>query len=157
MGAMCTILQADGARREPHALCGDHMVARCSMLEPCVPYGSHVGARWCHMRGEWHHMGAAYGSGVCCMGATCAIWEPDGRCMLPYRRSMHPMGPREPYRSHVHHTGAYGSCVRHTGGGWHYMRAASTALRPHGSWHCMGAVGTIWEPDVSIWEVDGVK
>jgi hypothetical protein len=29
---------------------------------------------------------------------------------------MHPMGPCEPYRSHMHHTGPYGSCVHHMGG-----------------------------------------
>jgi hypothetical protein len=84
MGAVCTILEVDSTIWEPHALCLDHARAMCTMLEPCVPSGSHVGARWCHMGGEWHHMGAAwlqmgpYGSGACCMGATCAIWEPDG-------------------------------------------------------------------------------
>ena len=118
----------------------------CTMLEPCVPFDSHVGDRWCHMGGEWHHM-----------GVVCAVWEPCvpygrlmeayGRCMLHYRSSVHQMGLCDPYKSHMHHTGP---CVRNLGGGWYYMADASTAWGPRGRWHCMGAVGTIWEPNVAI-------
>jgi hypothetical protein len=68
---------------------------------------------------------------------------------------MHPMRLLEPCMSYMHHTGPYGSCVSHMGGGCHDMRAASTAWGLHGSWDCMGAMGTIWEPDVAIWDADG--
>jgi hypothetical protein len=74
------IWEADGAIWEPHTLCGDHLGAMCTMLEPCVPYGSHVGARWCHLGCKW----GPYGSGVCCMGATCAMWELDGAIWKVY-------------------------------------------------------------------------
>jgi hypothetical protein len=58
MRAGCTVLEADGAIWEPHAQCGDHAGAMCTMLAPCapqepnVPYGSHkchMGAIWCNM------------------------------------------------------------------------------------------------------------
>jgi hypothetical protein len=90
-----------------------HIGATCTtqghmytMLEPCVAYGSHLGARWGHVGGKWHHMGAAWVPDGGHMGVVCALWEPRGpygsrgepygRFTLPYRSSLHPMGLLEP-------------------------------------------------------------
>jgi hypothetical protein len=53
-GTMCAIWKPCGSQMGP---CGRQM----------APYGSCMATRW-----------GPYGSGVRCMGATCAIWEPDG-------------------------------------------------------------------------------
>jgi hypothetical protein len=82
------------------------------MLEPCVPCGSHVGARWCHMGGNCHQMGAAWLPNGGHMGVVCAY----GSWMEPFGRHVGAAStrwePHEPYGSHMQHTGPYGLCVQ---------------------------------------------
>jgi hypothetical protein len=87
VGAVCTILEADGTIWEPQLSYdgqmvaiwwpyGGHMGTLCAMWEPHAPYGGHMGAIWGPYGG---HMGAIwelYGSHVHTMGGA-----PDGSCV----------------------------------------------------------------------------
>jgi hypothetical protein len=95
---------------------------------------------------------------------------------------MHQMGSHEPFRSHMHHIGPYGSFVchmaskvwgatweltlyrssghhmgdrcSHMGGGWCHVGAACTMWEPHVPYGShMGAMCSRWEADGARWEM----
>jgi hypothetical protein len=148
MEAGCTVLEADGAIWEPHAQCGDHVGAMCTMLAPCAPCWSHVchvGARWCRMGGNCHQMGAAWLPNEGHMGVACTVWEPPvayGSWMEPYGRHVGAAStrwePHEPYGSHMQHTGPYGLCVQR----W---------MAP--LWELHTLHGGLWAAICAVWEL----
>jgi hypothetical protein len=58
----------------------------CPVWKPCALDWSHMGVRFHHLEGGWHHTGVAYAV----MGATCTkwsfrpVWESDGTMWEPH-------------------------------------------------------------------------